>query len=127
METKNKLESVNLLVEFDEWPDISYLYQDGFEDRLKAYENNEFDFVGVKAIATIAIPFEIINGNGKKETNYKLQKIDSGGLWGIENDSTDEYINQVAKEQIDELKDYLEKLNVDLRFFDELIENVEFE
>ncbi len=43
-----------------------------------------------------------------------IQEIDSGGLWGIESDSGEDYFKEVAGEQIDEIEGYLKILNVNV-------------
>jgi len=65
--------------------------------RLEAYYNNEWHFVGVQAVAEIRI-------NGISQT------ISSGGLWGIESDSSDEYFDEIFEEEKEQLKDVLLQL-----------------
>ena len=81
----------------DEYPDISYLEQEDFKDRLEEYEAGHFNFIGIRARSEI-------------EVNGVLQTITSSGLWGIEDDSSEEYINEIRQEQIEELKEILEEL-----------------
>lgn len=83
-------------------------------ERAASY-GDSWNAIGIKAIAEIHIPFEV-NGH---ETNYKIETIDSGGLWGIESDSDDVYKNEVAQDQIEELQGYLKTLNVSLKKFKE--------
>ena len=72
-----------------------YALQD--KKRLEAYYNNEWHFVGVQAVAEIRI-------NGISQT------ISSGGLWGIESDSSDEYFDEIFEEEKEQLKDVLLQL-----------------
>ena len=104
----------------DDNPDLSYLSQDYHEiediDEREKYRNqdivrlenynNSWNTIGIKAYTMIYLPI----GNN----SFKLQEIDSGGLWGIESDSEKEYIQEIKNEQIDELKGYLKMLNVDI-------------
>jgi hypothetical protein len=71
-----------------------------------------FEAIGIRAEATIFIPFEIYTNKGK-DINYKTQDIDTGGLWGISADDRD-YHKEVAKEELNTLKDYLQILNVNI-------------
>lgn len=112
----------------DEDPDLSYLeqyenpkdeeeekYYQQDQERLSKY-GYEWEMVGIKAVAIVYIPFEVFTGKGK-EINYKIQEIDSGGLWGIETDSDEEYIQEIEQQQIEELKDYLQVFNVNTNDF----------
>ena len=72
----------------------------------------DYNSIGVKAVGTVYIPFEVITGKGK-EINYKLQEIDSAGLWGVDQESKEE-IKDIELEQLEELKDYLRILNVEI-------------
>lgn len=91
----------------DESPDASYLEQEGmgFEDRLAAYERGDFHFVGIRASVEIEIP------HGTDGTRI-LQTITSPGLWGIESDSGDTYMQEVFRDECDILADMLKELNV---------------
>ncbi len=81
---------VEIAVLPDNDPDTSYLDQEGFEDRKAAFMRDEFDFVGVRAQARVLI-------------NDTEQIITSGGLWGIESDSGDTYLLDVAAEEMNAL------------------------
>ena len=81
---------------------IAYAKQD--KERMGAYNRGDWHMIGIKAVATVHIP---INDN-----NVKIQTIDSGGLWGIESDSDDDYIKDIGREQISDVKNYLRILCV---------------
>jgi len=80
-----------------------YAKQD--KERLEDYNKGVWEMIGIKAVATIHIP---INDN-----TVKIQTIDSGGLFGIESDSDNSYIQDIGREQIEEVKNYLRILCVD--------------
>lgn len=82
---------------------IAYTKQD--KDRLEAYNRGIWGMIGIKAMATIHIPVD--------EDNVKIQIIDSGGLFGIESDSDDNYMQAIGREQIAEVKNHLRILCVD--------------
>lgn len=92
---------IDLAVVFDEDPDPSYLEQPEFADRLAAYRRNEFVFIGVRAVAEIEI-------NGIRQT------ISSGGLWGIESDSDEAYLQSIYEEERAMLSDMLGELGFTL-------------
>ena len=111
---------IKIKIMIDDNPDLSYLSQDYHEiediierekylsqdkKRLENYDNS-WNTIGIKAYTMIYLPI----GNN----SFKLQEIDSGGLWGIESDSEKEYIQEIKNEQINELKGYLQMLNVDI-------------
>lgn len=75
----------------DHDPDVSYLEQEGFEDRLEALNNGVFGFIGIRAQAEIVVNDAIV------------QTIRSGGLWGIESDSDVDYFKQIEEEEMSAL------------------------
>ena len=83
-----------------------YAKQD--EKRLNDYDRGIYDMIGIVAVATIHIPTD--NGSDK---SVKIQTIDSGGLWGIESDCDKKYMDDIGREQIDEVKKYLRILCVE--------------
>jgi len=87
----------------DDDPDTSYLDQEGFEDRKKSYEQGCFNFCGVRAKIRLEIP----NGESKI-----LQSIESPGLWGIEDDSGEDYFNEVFEEEKETLIQMLETMGM---------------
>lgn len=68
-------------------------------ERIKAWRNDEWHFVGIQAQATVII---IKNGHG---ISYQMT---SGGLWGIQSDSGEAYFTEVFEDEkralIDDLK-----------------------
>ena len=79
----------------DDSPDVSYLEQECFDDeegraRLAAYHAGDWHMVGVCAVAHITVK------HYKYSTSYTLK---SAGLWGIESDSSDEYIKEMFAEE----------------------------
>jgi len=94
-----ELRVIRVLVEHDPDPDVSFLEQDEFEDRLAAYKRGEFDFVGVRAEADV-----VVEG--------VVQTLTSGGLWGVESDSGEEYVVSVAVEEYEQLRRVLKTIGV---------------
>ena len=101
----------------DEDPDVSYLDQEGFEDLKTLYEQGGFHFVGIRACALILVP----HGKG-----LMRHTISSGGLWGIESLSDQAYLDEVAHEELAELKSQLAALNVDTSAFATLANPVDW-
>jgi len=94
-----ELQTVRVIVEHDPDPDVSFMNEEGFEDRRAEYERRDFNFVGVRAEAEVLI----------EET---VQTIMSGGLWGIESDSDNEYFVDVAVEEYEQLRKVLKTIGV---------------
>jgi len=87
----------------DDCPDTSYLEQEGFEDRLEELRQGAFDFIGVRAAVELPIPY----GNDRI-----LTRIESPGLWGIESDSGEDYLESVFQEESNILAGMLAELGV---------------
>lgn len=89
----------------DSDPDTSWLEQNGWEERLAEYHDGGFGFVGVRASVDIDIP----------QGTYSIQQtISTPGLWGIESDSGEEYLNQVFSEESSTLVEMLAALGVEV-------------
>ena len=67
--------------------------------RMMEFENGIVSMYGVKATA------EIYTSNDGKA--WLINKVSSGGLWGIESDNEEKYLKEIEVEQLDELKDVL--------------------
>jgi len=88
-------------------------------ERAEAYNRGDWNYIGITAEATISYS----TGNG----SFRLEWLSSGGLWGIESDSGDEYLNELKDEQLADLKQHLERFNVDLSEWDEMTKDLELE
>lgn len=80
--------------------DTSYLDQEGFEDRKEQYQQGDFGFIGVYAVAEVVVA-------GTSQT------IKSPGLWSIEDDSDTAYLAEVGQEEMDQLKAILLEMGAD--------------
>ena len=56
-------------------------------ERIAAFNNEDWSFVGIVAKATLHIP---IDGS-----SFRLLTVESAGLWGIESDSGEAYFNEI--------------------------------
>ena len=80
--------------------DVSYLEQDCFDneagrERLAAFKRGAWHMIGIRAVATVHVT------RGQMTTSYTLE---SPGLWGIESDSEDSYLQSVFKEECNQLQ-----------------------
>jgi len=92
----NLISSITAKQMFDPFPDVSYLESDGFQARRQQYDNGDFGFIGVRAEAEIVVA-------------GVCQTITSGGLWGIESDSTPDYLSEIEQEEIQQLQEILQE------------------
>lgn len=117
---------IELKREYDEAPDLSYLdqYANSIDPKEQEYYKKDHErkndygdgwsMIGITAVATIYLPFEVEPG----KVNYKIETITSGGLWGIEDDSGEDYLKEIEAAEIDDLKTWLNMLNVSFTGFD---------
>jgi hypothetical protein len=99
------IHEARIVVTPDPDPDTSYLDQDEFSAELAAYQAGEFGYVGVYAEADLRLATP--QGGW-----IHAGTIRSGGLWGIEDHSGDDYLREVGADELDELKTMLAALNV---------------
>ena len=88
---------------------LDYLFQDPDyreqdEARLAAWRNDDWHFIGIRAKATIKIPY------GTNPNCWITSEVLSPGLWGIESDSGEDYFRQVYQEEREILIDILSGL-----------------
>jgi len=88
-------------------------YKYGMQDfeRMEGRERGDWYFIGVHAEATVKA-----KGEGD---HCRLEELTSAGLWGIESDAGDEYLLEIAQEELGDLKDHLGQFNVDVSDFDQ--------
>lgn len=71
------------------------------EQRMRDFNDGEWRFVGVIARATIKIPYG---------ADFIVSTLDSPGLWGVESDSGDDYLNEAFGDERATLLEMLESL-----------------
>jgi hypothetical protein len=92
---------IEMLTSYDqEATPLDYLFQDPQyrehdDARLKAWRNDEWHFVGIRARATIKVPY------GNNPDCWITSELLSPGLWGIESDNGDWYFEQVYQDERD--------------------------
>lgn len=67
-------------------------------DRMQDYGKG-WHSIGITAVAIVSYPVGIIS--------RRLQQFESGGLWGIDSDSNESYLNEIIKEELADLKNHL--------------------
>jgi hypothetical protein len=110
--SKVKVQAIRIRLEADESPDLSFLEDEGRyagvppaeaakyhqqdQERLASY-GDSWNMIGIWAEADV-----VIGG--------VVQKIQSGGLWGIESDSARTYLVEVAKGEYYQLHKILKSM-----------------
>ena len=79
---------------------IAYTKQD--YQRMEAYNNGDWQYLGIRVKAEIQI-------------GDTCQNISSGGLWGVESDSEDSYLKEVEQEELSSLRQTLYDLGFSKR------------
>lgn len=80
----NAITTVRIEVLPDTDPDTSYLES----DRLAAYQRDEFYYVGIR-----------VNVEVHNTTTGIVTTTTTAGLWGIESDSGEDYLREVAADE----------------------------
>ena len=75
-------------------------------DQIQAFRRGEWGFIGIQARASLMIP---IGGN-----SFRLMTLDSAGLWGIESDSDESYLDSVFADEKRELIEQIRTLGESL-------------
>lgn len=78
---------------YDEYPDASWLEQEGFEDRLELYRAGTFELMGVRAKATVIVARDSV------PSSFAIYTLRSPGVWGVESDSGEDYLNEIYEEE----------------------------
>ena len=108
--TRNAEIEIDMIETYDQIANpLDYLFQDPDyreqdDARLSSWHNDEWHFVGIRARATIKIPY------GINPECWISAELLSPGLWGIESDSGDDYFRQVYQEERDVLIDMFASL-----------------
>ena len=94
-------------------------YKYGLQDyeRMEKLNKGDFCFIGIVANCKVKYPI----GQG----SFRLENFSSSGLWGIESDSGKDYLDEVGKDELENLKFHLEKMNINTSNFDELAKDAE--
>ncbi len=90
---------MRVVFEPDPEPNASYLEQSEFEDRHDAYKREEWSLIGCRVEADVTIV----------ETPQTLK---SAGLWGIESDSEQDELDEIAHREWSQLRDVLKQVGI---------------
>ena len=88
-----------------------YVRQD--YDRMESLNRGDWCFIGIRVEAEVQTSSDVV------------QRITSGGLWGIESNSGKDYLDSVAREELAQLKDELVGLGFSRRAIATAFKNVQ--
>lgn len=97
-----------------------YVRQD--YERIESLNRGDWCFLGISAEAEIGIGDF---AQYPKKYNCTVQHIHSAGLWGIESDSDDSYLEEIESEQLSELKSELKSLGFSSRAISTAFKTIE--
>lgn len=96
-----------------------YVRQD--YERMESLNRGNWCFIGIRAEAEV---MPNVQGTGDKWHGV-VQRVTSGGLWGIETDSGKSYFSEVEQEELSNLKDELKAYGFSTRAISKAFENVQ--
>ena len=97
--------------------DILHCCQDA--RRMYHFGRGDWWFLGIIAKCELVVP------HPRRKLDFITQTLHSGGLWGIESDSGEKYLNEIGREQLSELADQLEALGLGGRAIERAFDKVE--
>lgn len=71
--------------------------------RMERYNAGDWCMLGIKAVAEVVM------------TGSVVQRVSSGGLWGVESDSEESYLQEVGDEELGTLREELESMGFTTR------------
>lgn len=83
-------------------------------ERMKALNRGDWFFIGIRTTALVRYPVD------DQSMNYRVERFDSCGLWGVESDSSEAYLKEIEQEELDNLKSHLESFGIDTSKWAEL-------
>jgi hypothetical protein len=98
-------------------------YADQDYERMKAYNRGDWYMLGVWAEVEISIPYygrkltrfeRLRRKDNRPITHWRMETVRSGGLWGIESDSDDDYIDEVYADETHDLIYVLESMGIEV-------------
>lgn len=92
---------MRVIFEHDPNPETSYLEQDEFRERREAYGRDEWFLIGCRVEADVVIAPETV-----------MQTLRSSGLNGIESDSEQDELDEIAHQEWMRLRDVLKAVGV---------------
>lgn len=99
-----------------------YVRQD--YERMEDLHRGDWCFIGIRAEAEV-MPNTVLDTPDGKKWHGVVQRVTSGGLWGIESDSGESYFSEVEQEELSNLKDELKAYGFNTRAISKAFQNVQ--
>ena len=93
---------------------VKYVRQD--YARMESLNSGNWCFIGIRVDAEYSV--------GNARAGYLAQELTSGGLWGIESDSSEDYLTSVESEELDALAAQLKGIGFSSRAIAAAFKNV---
>jgi hypothetical protein len=91
-------------------------------ERMESLNAGQWSYIGIAAVAEVIANIE---NEGTKKWHGVVQRIHSGGLWGIESDSERSYLESVQKDELAHLRDELLAVGFSRRAISQAFKNLE--
>lgn len=88
-------------------------------ERMESLNRGDFCFIGIKAEADVVLSV------CKDSSHLLTQTIRSGGLWGIESDSDDSFLEETEKDELSQLRTELKSLGFSSRAISTAFKTIE--
>ena len=103
---KPRIEKIIVKRVIDDNPDLSYLNTEDHRDKKRLADyGNTWVSLGIFAEAEVSY---------KENDHKRLEWFRSGGLWGIESNSDEDYLEAIETEQIQDLLHHLKRFGVNI-------------
>lgn len=114
----------------DETPENIRKYVRQDYERMESLNRGDWRFIGIRAEAEISLIGTVKSGSPTLDAYFPSrisQTVTSGGLWGVESDSSAEYFKEIEDEQLAELREQLHAVGFSKRAIAAAFKNVEHE
>jgi hypothetical protein len=103
----------------------SYVRQD--YERMESANRGDWGFIGIRTECEVNLPYQVNKGcvKGREVYHNVKEVLSSGGLWGIESDSEDSYLESVEKDELADLRSQLKMLGFSSRAISTAFKTIE--
>jgi hypothetical protein len=102
----------------------SYVRQD--YERMESLNAGHWSFIGIRAECEVNLPYQVNRGcvKGREVYHNVKEVLSSSGLWGIESDSEESYLESVEKDELADLRSQLKMLGFSSRAISTAFKNI---
>jgi hypothetical protein len=101
-----------------------YVRQD--YERMESLNAGHWSFIGIRAECEVNLPYQVNRGcvKGREVYHNVKEVLSSSGLWGIESDSEESYLESVEKDELADLRSQLKMLGFSSRAISTAFKNI---